>query len=48
MKLTNTMKYLGATFNARFGNVVEGAILLTIADIDKKTKLAHMKQFLDK
>lgn len=46
MKLSTTMKFLGATINARFGYVVEGAILITIADVDKKTKDVHMQPFI--
>ncbi len=45
MKLSSTMKFLGATVNARFGNVVEGAILITIADVDPKILETHMRPF---
>ena len=46
VKLSETMKFLGASVNARFGDVVEGCILLTIADIDPEVLREHTKQLL--
>lgn len=45
MELSETMKYLGATVNVKFGNVVEGAILITIADINLAKKERYIPYF---
>lgn len=42
MELSETMKYYGATVNVKFGKVVEGAILITIADINANKKNGHI------
>jgi hypothetical protein len=44
MKLSETMKYLGASVNAKFGHVIEGCILVTIADINPEVIREHTKQ----
>ena len=46
VKLSETMRYLGACVNARFGDVVEGCILVTIADIDPEVLKEHTKQLI--
>lgn len=45
MNLSETMKFFGASVNASFGNVVEGAILVTIADVNPKILDMHMAPF---
>lgn len=44
IKISESMKYFGASVNARFGDVIEGCILLTIADINPDVFREHTKQ----
>lgn len=41
MSLSNTMQYYGCTINSKFGEVVEGGILVTIADINPEVLKRH-------
>ncbi|HRX63814.1 MAG TPA: GNAT family N-acyltransferase [Candidatus Absconditabacterales bacterium] len=46
VKLSETMRYLGASVNSRFGNVIEGCILITISDINPAVIEEHTRQLI--